>query len=66
MPSFSIESYVRGYHIYMATWPATVGETLLCEQEERNIKDPFAVALVRNDVVVGLVPRKISFVCSIY
>ena len=66
MPSFSIESCVRGYHVYKATWSASVGEILFCQREERNVEDPFAVSIVRNGVIVGHVPRKISCVCSIY
>ena len=41
------------------------GEILLCEREERNLEDPYAVAIVRNGVIVGHVHRTISCVCSL-
>ena len=63
---FSIESCVRGYHVYKSSWAASIGEILLCEREERNLEDPYAVAIVRNGVIVGHVPRTISCVCSLY
>ena len=59
---FSIESCVRGYHVYKSSWAASIGEILLCEREERNLEDPYAVAIVRNGVIVGHVPRTISCV----
>ena len=33
MEKFSIESCVRGYHIYSDIWEASVGEQLPCERE---------------------------------
>ena len=64
--SFSVESAVRGYHVYQATWSAVIGEELNCHREEGNVSDPFAVAVVRAGVMVGHVPRKISTVCSVF
>ena len=63
---FSIDSCVCGYHIHKATWSVSVGEILFCEREERNMEYPFAVFIVRNGVIVGQVPRRISCVCSAY
>ena len=34
--------------------------------EDGNRVDPFAVAVVRSDSVIGHVPRKISSICSLY
>ncbi len=43
MTSFSLESMVRGYHIYKYIWIAIVGKELDCSQEEHDAHDPFAV-----------------------
>ena len=44
MSSFSVESVVRGYHVYKDTWDA-VGEEFLCKHEDGNRVDSFAVAV---------------------
>ena len=66
MPTFPIESFVRDYHIYKATRSVSVGEIVFIERKEMNMKDSFAVSVVRKDVIVGRVQSKISCVCSIY
>ena len=64
--SFSIASMVRGYHKYKDIWVATEGEQLLCRRENDNIHDLFSVAVIKNDYVVGHVPKKISTTCSLF
>ena len=66
MERFSIESCVRGYHVYKDIWEASIGEELPCKRENGNRADPFAVAVVKNRVTVGHIPRKISSVCSLF
>ena len=70
---FTIESKVRGYHVYKGIWnPSMDGRQLPCEREIGNSKDPCAVAVMENliagsrNVIVGHVPRLISTVCSIF
>ena len=61
---FTIDSCVRGYHIYKTIWPAPIGEVLQCQPESGNIHDPYCVAVVTSrNVTVGHVPRTISAVC---
>ena len=60
METFQRESTVRGYHIYGEQWVAAVGEELECRRERRNPRDTYAVAVVRDDITVGHLPRKIS------
>jgi hypothetical protein len=55
---------VRGYHVYKDIWDAAEGEVLLCSRELHNLRDPFAVAIIKNDITVGHVPRMISATCS--
>ena len=60
--SFSIASMVRGYHIYKDIWDALIGEELSCEREGANYADPFAVAIIKDDNVVG---HEELLVCSL-
>ena len=32
-------SCIRGYHVYMNNWLATVGDVLHCEPQKTNVKD---------------------------
>ena len=64
--SFSVESIVRGYHVYKDIWAASVGEYLPCRRETTNLADRFAVAVMKGRTVVGHIPRKISNVCSVF
>ena len=66
MASFSVEAMVRGYHVYKDAWAAVVGEEFPCKREDGNRFDPFAVAVVRADAIIGHLPRKISCVCALY
>ena len=56
------DSYIRGYHAYLDTWTPVVGETLLLKREPSNEKDSSAVAVMKEDVIVGHVPYNIASV----
>ena len=43
-----------------------IHEELSCHREPSNMEDPFAVAVINNDMIVGHVPRKISAMCSMF
>jgi len=51
-----LNSCVRGYHVYKDNWSAGIGEVLSCAKECGNRKDPYAVAIKREDSIVGHVP----------
>lgn len=57
---------VRGYHVYQAIWTAVVGEELVCEREPTNSLDRYAVAVLKNEIIIGHLPRKTSKVCSLF
>ena len=57
MEHFSVESCVRGYHVY-GIWIASIG--VPCQREKCNRTDPFAVAVVKSGVTIGHIPQKIS------
>ena len=43
-----IKLCVRGYHVYKDIQEAAIGEKLSCEQETRNTKDRYAVAVKKD------------------
>ena len=63
--SFTRPAMVRGYHIYNAIWEAYIGEELACLRETDNEHEHYAVSVVKSATVVGLLPRKISTLCSL-
>ena len=46
LDSFTIESVIRGYHIYEETWSSVhvIGEVLVCRHDTLDHHDPFAIA----------------------
>ena len=54
----------RGYHTYQSMWVA-VGNKLPCQREQANYEDPFAVAVMKGELIVGGFPNKLSAVCSV-
>ena len=63
---FSRVSNVRGYHVYKDVWDAAIGEVLVCEPEPRNAEDRYAVAVKKDETIVGHLPRNLSRVCSLF
>ena len=60
---FDDEAMLRGYHIYQSIWDAAVdGEVLNCCREVGNTHDPSAVAVRKDTVTIGHIPRAISSV----
>ena len=57
---------VRGYHVYQDIWSASVGEVLPCEREPANSTGRYAVAVTKDGVIIGHLPRKVSRVCSLF
>ena len=58
---FKYSSYSRGYHAYKEIWnPLVSDDSLICEPEESNEHDKYAVAIVFDDCllrkVVGHIP----------
>ena len=42
-----MNSFIRGYHVYMTEWEPTMGDVYKLMREPSNIKDSNAVAIVR-------------------
>ena len=60
----TLESCVRGFHVYKAVWTPTLHECLQARQDLGNPQDHYAVAVCRADAtgsrIVGHVPREFS------
>ena len=53
-----IHSYSRRYYTYMSIWIPLIGdESLIYRKEKGSQYDPHAVAITRNNVVVGSMPK---------
>ena len=64
--SFTVDSMIRGNHVYKDIWDSHLGEELTCRRERNNIHDPYAVAVLKSDVIVGHIPRAISAACYVF
>ena len=47
------DSFIRGYHVYQVVWTPVVGEMLLLKQEPTNTMDVSAVAVCKENEIVG-------------
>ena len=61
-----IPSCVRGHHIYKQIWTLTVGEVLCCACEHGNVSDRYTVSVLKDNKIVGHLPRKLSRVCAFF
>jgi len=59
-------SCVHGFHVYYTTWHVVNGEELMCEHEPSNGRDRYAVAVIKDDEIIGHLPRKILRICSLF
>ena len=58
--SFRLESIVRGHNVYKSVWTPFNGEILPLSIEDGNEHDSFAVAVLKDTVIVGHAPRELS------
>ena len=64
MDEYKIPCCVRGY--YIDIWIAVVGEELICETETMNANDRYAIAVVKNEITIRHLSRKVSKICSLF
>ena len=57
---------IRGYHVYQTIWEVRIGEVLTCCREANNAKDRYAVCVLKNDEIVGHLPKKVSKLFSLF
>ena len=66
METQEIECCIRGYHVYQDIWEAAVDEELVCRPERSNAHDRYAVAVMKNDLVVGHLSSKFSRLYTLF
>ena len=65
-PSNKHAVFVAVTYTRIRTWEAAIGDELACEREPTHVKDRYAVAVVKDGVVVGPLPKNICHVCSLF
>ena len=55
---YEFDSVVRGFHEYQSIWAPVLGEGLPCKREIHNPHDSFAVAVTKDRMVIGHLPRR--------
>ena len=58
----TLESVIRGRHIYKQIWRPLIGEILTLEREKGNNHDKFAVSLLKHTTFLGHVPQEFPWV----
>ena len=59
-----VPSALRGFHYHRATWTPSQDEVLICEKEEDNPYDVFAIKVIDGrGIIVGHLPMEISRSC---
>ena len=48
MFEFSVNSMVRGYHVYQEVWEVHISEVLPCVREVGNHHDPYVIAVKKD------------------
>ena len=52
--------------MYQPIWIPSMGEILDCHRERGNVMGICAVKVLKNDEIVGHLPKKISTLCSLF
>ena len=61
---FEFQSYIIGHHLYKDIRTPILDEKLATNKEKSNPHDKFAVAVVRDDHIVGHVPKDFLKLCA--
>ena len=66
MDTHAVDFCVRGFHVYNDRWTPVLGEVLMCEVENGNTSNTYAVAIKKGGEIIGHVPRTISTACNLF
>ena len=66
MEEFEMSCGIRCYQLYCNNWDAMIGEEVWCVREPYNESDRYAVAVIKDDIVITYLPRNITWVCSLF
>ena len=64
--SFELSSYIRGHHVYKDVWTPYIGEELVVKREIGNRHDEFAVAVEKDEEIVGHLPHRMCRIVSYF
>ena len=59
-------AFVVTTYVYKDIWRSTIGEHLICEREMLNSTNRYAIAVLKDDVIIGHLPRVLSQICSLF
>ena len=60
LKEISLSGYINGYHEYRSKWVPVIHEELKAEMEPDNIKDKYAMSVMRNGEIVGHIQKGIA------
>ena len=60
LKELKVPSWIRGYHAYKDTWEIETGEVLELQHEPKNLQDKNAIAVIRDEEVVGHMQRALA------
>uniref|UniRef100_A0A1X7VJY3 HIRAN domain-containing protein n=1 Tax=Amphimedon queenslandica TaxID=400682 RepID=A0A1X7VJY3_AMPQE len=63
---FKKGSVIRGHHVYKRVWTPVFGEILSATRKEDNSFDKHAVAILKDGLIVGHLPKEFSRVSSYF
>ena len=63
---FEKQSVIRGHDNYQRIWTPELGEYLVCEREATNVNDRYAVAVVKDHVIIAHLPRAQTKIYSLF
>ena len=66
METYEWECCIRGYHVYKDTWEAAIGEELEYVREQSNAVDRYAVAVLKDDTIIGHLPKTLVCIYSFF
>ena len=66
MEEYGMLSCVHGYHFYYSIWDSCVGEMFCYESDRHNLHDQFAIRVKKDDIIVGHLLWKISWMCTVF
>ena len=52
--------------MYKGIWTAAIGEELSCRRQTNNVTDRYSVAVIKDDAIVGHLPKKYFKIFSLF
>ena len=59
----SYTNVVRGFHVYKDIWTPVLIEVHPTQQEHGNPEDMYTVSILKDEIIVGNIPRNLSRTC---